>query len=230
MDEIMNSDTILANIQSQVNNLARNGRNPLFKSRIEDTKAARFMDVSIQVGDVVAGVTISFTPRGTTINHLPVDENVPSREYATEKAVVDYVVQYFARKTQKLPHAKEEVGHTCGICRRKVEEVSMGRGCEPIYSCSEFCAEVRDKELEEFRNASPGVACNHPCPGCGCIMEYGEWHNKDLEGCCSECAESNRLKKRTEALRKCRDVLEASAFKAKVWDSLRAEIDEALEA
>lgn len=214
----MNSMTVLEGIQKLYPNL---------KHRIEDTSAARFMDVSI--GD--AGVVIRWEANGKVfINHLPVREDDPANEYSwkSEQEVVDYVTGYFARKTETLPHTETKVGHKCGICRQTIHKQFVARDIEEDIVCSAFCVESSDKELYAFRDASPGTFCVYPCPGCGKAMEDA-WSLEHKHARCSECAEAERLNSRTQALRKCRDLLEGSAFKVGAFDALRAEIDKALE-
>lgn len=210
-------DKILEGIQRQTPNL---------KSQIGDTKGALSLNVSIGT----AGVQIVFQDSRATINHLPVRADDPANEvtWDSEQGVIDYVVQYFARKTETLPHTADKVGHKCGVCRQEIRKMFVGRGMEDDIVCSEFCAEVRKEELQEFRDASPGTGCIYPCPGCGKPMDDA-WH-PDRKMCrCSDCANSDTLNARTQALRKCRDVLESEVFKLEIWDKLRAEIDAALE-
>lgn len=132
----------------------------------------------------------------------------------------------YDRATQPLPHTKDEVGQTCGLCKRVICEVFIDPEMPHDLQCSEFCAEVRNQALAEFRAAKVGDFVYYPCPGCGTIME-DVWHDS-VEGQCSACARAAVDKARVEVLRKCRDIFQKSMFAALSWDSLRKEIDDAI--
>jgi hypothetical protein len=101
----------------------------------------------------------------------------------------------------------------CPICKfpfQYEDESSFRR-------CSEFCARASEKELEEFKGATPGVFCLYPCPECGGTTE-GEW-DPAREIPCFTCGPKVKLRKRAELLK------EALPF---LPSELRSRVEEAI--
>ncbi len=106
-----------------------------------------------------------------------------------------------------MSHELSEVGKPCPTCKHAIV-LHEFHGMDPYTGCSEFCASVREKELQEFLAAKPGDFCVYPCPECGTPTE-GEWYpGEPNRTICSDCGPKVKLARRTELLRKIRTLLE----------------------